>query len=560
MGNRFSRQNEGVEDLEFSSNPYRYPPLSGKSYFADYFLMGGSKFDTPQPEAYLFGENSDLNLLNPKPVSFPYPQPPGNEPTKTLRSLVNLRKDSLKLVKSSDQESYSVEFVFDADVKCVVTIHYKATEDLSTGLAIYTSQEPLTSSPKTYFPKGSGQVYNSSPKHKIRPSLFSEEELNYCPINSPRIPVVIQIDVDDEEYLGHSNITLATFEKMSDGSYIVKPIKQKQMVDGLCYLLQEIYGIENKLNQKSGKEEENDLEETGLECVICMSDMRDTLILPCRHLCLCRECAESLRYQASNCPICRSPFHALLQICAYIKKQNGASSQDNAQGESTWPGYEEIPLVEALNGTIKPDNIPEEAVARMRRRSASSIRSSGKRRVDSARSQRYVERSLSACSGMSRPSTAPSRTRLERAQSSPGRARVVERGEVQTRDGQVAGGVELEEDHSVAQENATVEITELAPRRSADIEELQSGDEIEELTSVHDEEPVPAPVFSSEQEQDEDSQELHVHVDVSLPGTPLSSDISGRSSLSAGSVTATTPTYIRLEEGTGQATVTTIPL
>lgn len=108
MGNRFSRQHEGVEDIDASSNPYRYPPLSGKylspfsctqqdlhtndvliitlfefhpiganlnvssvgkSYFADYFLMGGSRFDTPQPEAYLFGENSDLNLLNPKPVS-----------------------------------------------------------------------------------------------------------------------------------------------------------------------------------------------------------------------------------------------------------------------------------------------------------------------------------------------------------------------------------------------------------------------------------------------------------------------------------------------------------
>jgi len=41
---------------------------------------------------------------------------------------------------------------------------------------------------------------------------------------------VIQIDADEEEYLGHSNITLATFEKMSDGSYIIKPIKQKQMV------------------------------------------------------------------------------------------------------------------------------------------------------------------------------------------------------------------------------------------------------------------------------------------------------------------------------------------
>jgi hypothetical protein len=58
-----------------------------------------------------------------------------------------------------------------------------------------------------------------------------------------------------------------------------------------------------------------------IECVICMSDMRDTLILPCRHLCLCSTCAESLRYQASNCPICRSPFRALLQIRAMRRKQ-----------------------------------------------------------------------------------------------------------------------------------------------------------------------------------------------------------------------------------------------
>lgn len=37
------------------------------------------------------------------------------------------------------------------------------------------------------------------------------------------------------EYFGHCNITMATFEKMSDGSYIIKPIKQKQMV--CCTLL-----------------------------------------------------------------------------------------------------------------------------------------------------------------------------------------------------------------------------------------------------------------------------------------------------------------------------------
>lgn len=109
-------------------------------------------------------------------------------------------------------------------------------------------------------------------------------------------------------------------------------------VDGLCYLLQEIYGIENKTTdlkvcfyfhfifyticlflfyfKDTGDE---DLEDGSSECVICMSDMRDTLILPCRHLCLCQSCADSLRYQANNCPICRVPFRALLQIKALQK-------------------------------------------------------------------------------------------------------------------------------------------------------------------------------------------------------------------------------------------------
>ena len=30
--------------------------------------MGGQRFDTPQPEAYLFGENSDLNYLCSRPA------------------------------------------------------------------------------------------------------------------------------------------------------------------------------------------------------------------------------------------------------------------------------------------------------------------------------------------------------------------------------------------------------------------------------------------------------------------------------------------------------------
>lgn len=102
MGSLFSRHNEGVESIESAANnAYRFPPAQGKGgsscesvshivllersrrlgvlypsalgkYFADYFILGGTKFDTPQPEAYLFGENNDLNLFSQKPVAVSY--------------------------------------------------------------------------------------------------------------------------------------------------------------------------------------------------------------------------------------------------------------------------------------------------------------------------------------------------------------------------------------------------------------------------------------------------------------------------------------------------------
>merc|ERR1719234_1563320 len=144
------------------------------------------------------------------------------------------------------------------------------------------------------------------------------------------------------------------------------------MVDGLCYLLQEIYGIENKKSNVdaskgvSGGGGGGDVggfddadDDNGSECVICMSDVRDTLILPCRHLCLCNGCADSLRYQANNCPICRAPFRALLQIRALARCGQSATHPAlaaEAHTEGVPPGYELVGLVEALNGPYAPQH------------------------------------------------------------------------------------------------------------------------------------------------------------------------------------------------------------
>ncbi|OQR78290.1 RING finger protein-like [Tropilaelaps mercedesae] len=499
MGVYLSRQN-GLADGEDinSSSVYRYPPKSG-NYFASHFIMGGERFDASQPEAYLFGENSDLNFLASRPLPFPYPAPQPNEPTRPLRCLINIRKESLRFVRvktgsssSSDASTkkccssdeccfggpspgsagtagpnstrYNIEFIFDTECRCAITIHYFCTEEVTSNGLVYAPRFPTMSSETYHYKRGCNQLFQQS-SHVFDPSQYSDAELafnnNYTmfladiqrceravdgigigvgggivanggsggsPNGGPSLsgfgngiggggcdaggagevfPVVIHCVAEEGEEPRQSHVLLAVVERASSSmlgssgdsgvgisqptgsSYTLKPLKQKLFVDGLVYLLQEIYGIENKNNicnnssihiacsHNSGcahsvnhnddcgsldgvglRGDSDSEEEAGGECVICMSEPRDTLILPCRHLCLCAACADSLRYQANNCPICRAPFRALLQIRAVRKmllSSHPSAHLNNEHqlhqvGQDVPAGYESIPLLEALNG------------------------------------------------------------------------------------------------------------------------------------------------------------------------------------------------------------------
>ncbi|KAM3847094.1 E3 ubiquitin ligase RNF157 isoform 5-T7 [Vipera latastei] len=381
MGALTSRQNAGVEEVDVPSNSlYRYPPKSG-SYFASHFIMGGEKFDSTHPEGYLFGENSDLNFLGNRPVPFPYAAPPPQEPVKTLRSLINIRKDTLRLVKCTEEVKtpgeevskakvqYNVEFTFDTDARVAITIYYQATEEFQNGVVrrkiIFLRKLILPKATENYNVKneGSDSIQNPVYSNKnILPLLSFDLDREIYPM------VVLAVVDEGDEHMGHCHVLLATFEKHADGGFCVKPLKQKQVVDGVSYLLQEIYGIENKYNTQDSKVAEDEVSDNSAECVVCLSDVRDTLILPCRHLCLCNTCADTLRYQANNCPICRLPFRALLQIRAMRKKMGPLSptnfnpiiasqtsdSEEHSSSENIPPGYEVVSLLEALNGPLTP--------------------------------------------------------------------------------------------------------------------------------------------------------------------------------------------------------------
>lgn len=441
MGNYLAhRRNNGAEEIEgnsSSSQAYLYPTKSGLNYFSSHFIMGGERFETVQPECYLFGENLDLNFLGGRPTPFPYSAPLPHEPTRTLRALINIRKESLRFVKvlknhlnstvvtlppedpaqkelEADADSkipppktipvkqtftYNIEFTFDTDVRCAITIHYFCSEEITSNGVFYHSRDSSFNSETYYFKRGSNQTFSQT-THLFEPSKHDEDDMMYRAFDDlghfdPKIPlpVVIHCQAQEGDEPRQSHSLIAVVERNQDGSFSLKPFKQKIFVDGLCYLLQEIYGIENKAasNYRSdgmnySSLEEELFEDSGSECVICMSDSRDTLILPCRHLCLCNACADSLRYQANNCPICRSPFRALLQIRAVRKSNiqnsvqigaghhphqpittsnvvtNAATLSGHVLSDSTNdlvdipPGFESLSLLEALNGPNNSHN------------------------------------------------------------------------------------------------------------------------------------------------------------------------------------------------------------
>ena len=62
----------------------------------------------------------------------------------------------------------------------------------------------------------------------------------------------------------------------------------------------------------------------GAECVICLTERRTTIVMPCRHLCLCTSCAEDLRLVSNTCPVCRGPVARFLAIDTPIVKASSS--------------------------------------------------------------------------------------------------------------------------------------------------------------------------------------------------------------------------------------------
>lgn len=305
--------------------------------------------NTPLHSMILEGMRPDMppgSFLN-----FPAPRqpPPQMQRTFTIRNDVNLKKGTLKLIRDAAKPSqYHVEFVFDASTDCRISVYYAAIEKTIEGMPTFLPLKEKTTHPTELRSKGLGQTFRTRASHPLDVSLYEPAELAFDPkLPQPRFPIVVCMEAGGKRNPDPTKVqSQTTFVKVIPGegeaAFTAQPLKQKIQVGSTPYELQEIFGIDQhaKAGDGASSAEGGDGGDNSRECVICMTEARDTTVLPCRHMCMCSDCARQLRMQSNKCPICRTNIEQLLQI--KISKQEAAddpaapaAANATARGEAT---------------------------------------------------------------------------------------------------------------------------------------------------------------------------------------------------------------------------------
>ncbi|GJN08434.1 hypothetical protein PR202_ga26350 [Eleusine coracana subsp. coracana] len=275
------------------------------------------------------------------PMPTPYVE---HQKAVTIRNDVNLKKETLRV--EPDEECpgrFLVSFTFDATVAGSMTVYFFAKEELNCNLTATKEDKikPVTVS----FKEGLGQKFRQPSGTGVDFSAFEESDLlKQGDMDVFPLAVKAETTLSDQPLEGedqkiktpNSQITQAVFEKKENGDYQVRVASQILWVNGTRYELQEIYGIGNSM------EGDSDANDPGKECVICLSEPRDTTVLPCRHMCMCSECAKVLRYQTTRCPICRQPVERLLEIKVNNKSEEQQQTPQSPAQPPLPPLQEEV--------------------------------------------------------------------------------------------------------------------------------------------------------------------------------------------------------------------------
>ncbi|CDR94744.1 RING finger protein 157 [Babesia bigemina] len=88
--------------------------------------------------------------------------------------------------------------------------------------------------------------------------------------------------------------------------------KQRVRQGGVGYELQEVYGLNASAFSKSFNKADD--VDTDSRCVVCLTNAKDTFVMPCRHMCMCSTCAAGMGNMYKSCPMCRTTISHIVHM------------------------------------------------------------------------------------------------------------------------------------------------------------------------------------------------------------------------------------------------------
>lgn len=129
--------------------------------------------------------------------------------------------------------------------------------------------------------------------------------------------------MSQEPSIVHSLLSYCVM-RMVSGIPKIMIIAQKCLIQNHGFFITEMYGLGDLSKAESESK----------ECVICMTNERNTCVLPCRHICCCAECANTLRLQTDRCPVCRELMTELVYLTVnpdYLGATQDESGHQNVE-------------------------------------------------------------------------------------------------------------------------------------------------------------------------------------------------------------------------------------
>mmetsp|Transcript_29920 Transcript_29920/g.114873 ORF Transcript_29920/g.114873 Transcript_29920/m.114873 type:complete len:282 (+) Transcript_29920:307-1152(+) len=224
-----------------------------------------------------------------------------------------LVKDSWKFVRDeSDPTLLLLTFEFHSHVPGTISVYFLATDNNAGA-----ERRNASVSFKETLPKRQSEHKIAAGKHLsftqkapdgLPEKILSPENMVHHDSRSYS-PVVLVMEVDSNNIASpheevSSYVTYGYIARSGD-SYIVRTYKKSIIVNQQQIEMFEIYGLDHRKGNQASNES---------ECVICLCEEREVAILPCRHLCLCTNCAQNFCNRLSRCPVCRVRVENMLRI------------------------------------------------------------------------------------------------------------------------------------------------------------------------------------------------------------------------------------------------------